>query len=107
MPNRLFGVLGNECLELAFGTLMVEKGAARRAEERRKLGPGVRRAHIHDPDRLDSRSRRLGIDGVRRFTGLDAAPKLLLSGYQHAEIKWIHRDGNFHPLAATGDDRQN
>jgi hypothetical protein len=53
---------------------MVKRGLAGVAEQGGEFGLGIRRAHIDDADRLDGRARRLGIDEVRRFTGLDAAP---------------------------------
>src|SRR5262249_26235486 len=42
MPDRLLGVLGNEVLELALCSLVVEEGSARIAKQRRELRPGVR-----------------------------------------------------------------
>src|SRR5437763_8471958 len=41
MPQRLLGVLRHECLELAFGALMVQERSTRGAEQGRRLGPGV------------------------------------------------------------------
>src|SRR5258707_7022885 len=106
MPDRLLGVLGNERLELAFGPLMIQKGASGAAEQRGKLGPRVRRAHIDNADRLDPRSWWLGIDEVRRLAGLHASPELLLRRDQDTEIERVHGDGNLDPLAAACDDRE-
>src|ERR1700757_3558840 len=55
MSDRLFGILGNEGFELALCPLVVEKGPAGGAEQRGELRPGIRRAHVDDADRLDSR----------------------------------------------------
>src|SRR5262245_52266490 len=74
MPNGLLGIFGHQGFELAFGPFMVEKGLPGVAEERREFRPGIRCAHIDDADGLDARPRRLGIDQVGRFAGLDAAP---------------------------------
>jgi len=48
----------------------------------------------------------LGIDQVRGFAGLHAAPELLLGLHQDTEIERVHRDGDLHPFAAPGDDRE-
>src|SRR4051812_16391043 len=42
VPDCLLGVFGNQGFEFALGALMVEKGAARVAEEGCELGPGIR-----------------------------------------------------------------
>src|SRR5262249_45345754 len=98
MPVRLPDVVRHQGLELAFGPLMVEEGLPCVAEQGSELGPGIRRAHIDDADRLDARPRRLGIDEMGRFTGLDAAPELLLRRDQDTEVKWVHRNRDFDPL---------
>src|SRR5260221_12330030 len=82
MPDRLFGVLGDECLELALGPLMIKKGAAGAAEQRGKLRPRGRQTHVYATDCLDPRPRWLGIDEVGRLAGLDAAPEFLFGRYQ-------------------------
>src|SRR5262245_12240004 len=82
MSDRLFGVLRNECLELALCPLMVEKGTAGAAKQRGKLRPGIRRAHVDDADRLDTRPRRLRINEVGSFARLNASPEFLFCRYQ-------------------------
>src|SRR5262245_39856695 len=77
MPDRLPGILGHQSFELALGPFVVEKGAPGAAEESGELRPGIRRAHIDDADGLDARPRWLGVDQVRSFSGLHAAPKFL------------------------------
>src|SRR5499427_5465377 len=57
VPNRLPGILGHQCFELAFRPFVVEKGAAGVAEQRGELSPRIRRAHIDDADGLDARPR--------------------------------------------------
>src|SRR4051812_17887073 len=78
MPDRLPGVLRHERLEFALSALMIQVGHTGRAEERSKLGPRIRRAHVNDADGLDARARWLGIDEVRDLAQLHAAPELLL-----------------------------
>src|SRR5258708_31978076 len=104
MPDRLFGILGNERLELALGPFVVEKGAAGAAEQRGELRPGIRRTHVDDADRLDTRSRRLGVDEVRGLPRLDTPPELLFSRYQDTQVEGVHWDRDLDPLAAPGDD---
>jgi len=67
VPDGLPGIFRHQGLELAFGPLVVEKGAPGSAEERSKLGPGVGRAHIDCADGLDAWTRRLGQDEVGDF----------------------------------------
>src|SRR5689334_16964595 len=64
MPDGLLGALRHQCFELAFCALMIEKGAPGAAEKGRKLPPGIRRAHIDNPNGLDARPRRLSVDQV-------------------------------------------
>src|SRR5215472_11619823 len=79
VPDGLPGILRHQGFELALGPFVVEIGAPGIAKERGELRPGIRRSHIDDPDGLDAWPRRLGIDQVRCFAGLDAAPELLFS----------------------------
>src|SRR5262249_5754470 len=104
MPDGLPGILGHQGFEFAFGPFVVEKSTASIAEERGEFCPGIRRTHIDDADCLDARPRRLGIDEVRRFAGLDAAPELLFRRHQNAEIQQIHADCHLDPFTAAGDD---
>src|SRR6516225_102129 len=98
VPNGLSGIVGHQGFELSLGPFVVEKGTPGVAEERSELGPGIRRAHIDDADGLDARSRRLGIDEMGRFPGLDAAPELLFRRDQDAEIERIHGECDLDPL---------
>src|SRR5260370_15381448 len=101
MSDRLLGVLGNERLELAFGPLMIQKGGSGAAEQRGKLGPRVRRAHIDNADRLDPRSWWLGIDEMGRLAGLHASPELLLRRDPDHKRERVHGDGNLEPPASA------
>jgi hypothetical protein len=104
VPDRLLGILRHQGLERAPRALVIEKSRPGVAEESCELGPGVRRAHIDDADRLDARPWWLGHDEVRDLAGLDAAPELLFRRHQNGEIERVHRDGDFDPFAATGND---
>src|SRR5690242_9925110 len=42
VPDRLLRVFGHERLELALGALVIQECLTGGAEERRKLGPGIR-----------------------------------------------------------------
>src|SRR6266436_7139395 len=92
MPDGLPGILGHQGFELALGSFVVEERTAGVAEERRELGPGIRRAHIDDADRLNARPWRLGIDEMGRFAGLDATPEFLFCRDQDTQIERVHGD---------------
>src|SRR6516162_4087175 len=77
VPDGLPGILRHQGFELALGPFVVEKGTPGVAEERGKLRPGIRRAHIDDADGLDARPRRLGINEMGLLAGLHATPELL------------------------------
>src|SRR5262249_34842654 len=83
MSHRPFFGFGHDRLKLAIWRLAVEKSTAGAAEQRGELRPGIRRTHIDDADRFDTRPRRLGINEVGRLAGLDAAPELLFGRHQH------------------------
>src|SRR6185369_9318926 len=87
VPDGLPGILRHQGLQLALGPLMVEKRIPGIAEDRGELRPGIGRAHIDDADGLDAGSRRLGIDQVRCFARLHAAPELLFRRDQNAEVQ--------------------
>src|SRR5215471_1074005 len=77
VANRLLGILRHQGFELAFRPLMLEKCLPGVAEKGGKFRPGIRGAHVNDAHSLNARARRLGIDQVGHFTGLDASPELL------------------------------
>jgi hypothetical protein len=77
VASGLLGIFGHQGLELVFRPLMVEKGLAGIAEQGRELRPGVGRTHIDDADGLNTGPGRFGIDQVRDFARLDAAPEFL------------------------------
>src|SRR5215831_2028819 len=106
VPDRLPGILGHQGFELAFRPLVIEKGAPGVAEQGGELRPGIRRAHIDYADGLDVWPRRLRINEVGDFAGLDTAPELLLGRDQDSQVERVHRDSDLHPFAAAGDDRQ-
>ena len=92
MADGLLGVLRHQRLEFGLGALMVEKGRARRAEQPGEFRPGVRLAHVDDPDGLDPRPRRLDAVGSWGLAGLHAAPEPPLGGDEEVLIE-RHRRG--------------
>src|SRR5260370_17521449 len=98
MSDRLSGVLGNERLKLALGPLVLEKSAAGAAEQSGELGPGIRRTHVDDADRLDTRPRRLCINEGGSFAGLDASPELLFCRQQNRPVQPVRSDYCLPPL---------
>src|SRR5215813_1330274 len=101
VPDGLLSILRHQGFEFAFRPFVVETCAPGVAEERGELGPGIRRGHIDDADGLDMWARRLGIDQVRRFAGLHAAPGFVFRRDQDAEIERIHGNRDLHPFAAS------
>ena len=106
MADRLLGVFRHQAFQLGLGFLVLEKGAAGRAEYAGELGPGIGRAHVDDPHRLDPWPRRLNAEQARGLATLDAAPELFLRGEQKVLVERIRRNADLDPFAAAGDDRE-
>src|SRR5882757_266467 len=71
MTHRLFGVLGHQPLELAFGALVVGVGVSGVTKQPCKFRPGVGGVHVDDPDRFNPRFWWLAIEQRRSLAGLD------------------------------------
>ena len=82
---------------------MVEEGLPGVPKERGKLGPGIRRAHIHNSESRNPWARRLGKHEAWRLPCLHTAPELLFGGNQNAEVKWINRNRYLYPFSAARD----
>src|SRR3974377_2324847 len=54
VPNRFLGILRYERFELGFRALMLQEGLPGATIEIGKFGPGIRGAHIHDPNSFDA-----------------------------------------------------
>src|SRR5215471_11413234 len=80
MSGGLLGVLRNQCLELDPCPLMFGVRSPGPEEDAGEFSPAVRGAHVHHPDSLDARPRRLDSEEARRLTAFDAAPEFLLRG---------------------------
>src|SRR5262245_6866822 len=78
MPERFLSVLRHQCFELTLSALVLQECLTGDAEKACELGPRVRRAHVYDADRFNSRPRRLRIDQVWNLAELHTAPELLL-----------------------------
>src|SRR6476659_9816917 len=74
VADRFFGLVRHQSLELGLGAFMIEERRPSAAEQRSKVRPGVRRAHIDDLDRLNARPRRLSVKQGRGLTAADSAP---------------------------------
>src|SRR5205823_8192951 len=59
--------LRHQCFQLGFGPLVLQKGLPRAAENPREFRPRIRRAHIDDPDGLDSWLWRFDTEQARRL----------------------------------------
>src|SRR6266567_6044318 len=75
VPNALFRVLREECLELALDPFVFNRGLTGPEEDTRQFGPRVRSAHVDDPDRLGAWPGRLDPEQPRRLAVLNATPE--------------------------------
>ena len=87
MADGFLGVLRHQAFEFGLGSLVLEKGGRVSAKEAGEFRPGIGRAHVDDPDRLDPRPWRLNTEEARGLAALDAAPELPLRGQQQVLIE--------------------
>src|SRR5262249_296548 len=71
VPDDLFGILRHQSLELGFGSLMLEKGLTGLAKQSSKFAPGIRGAHIDNPDCLDAGFWWIDTEEPRGLSALD------------------------------------
>src|SRR5580658_7891936 len=105
MADRLLGVLRHQTLQFCLGLFMFEM---RRTGPRKHPGefrPGIGGPHVDNADRLDSRLWRFDTKQPGRLAALNAAPELALRGDDKMLVERVSMGGDFHPLAAAGDDR--
>src|SRR5262245_4000322 len=106
MPDRLFGVLWHEAFELRLGVLMLEVGLSCAAKDVGEFRPGVGRAHVHDPHRLNASSWWLDAEEARALAALNAAPEFLFRRQKKVLIERIGWYLDLDPLAAPGNNRE-
>ena len=106
MPDGFLGIFRHEGLELCLGILMFEVRLSRSPKYAGELGPSIRRAHVDDPHRLDSRTRRFDAEEARGLAAFHAAPELLFRRQKQVLIERIGWYLDLDPLAAAGDNRQ-
>src|SRR5215469_11122631 len=103
MADCLFGILRDESLELRSRTLMLQKGLPGATEDSGEFRPGIRGAHIHDPDCFDPRLQWLNSKEARGLTTFNTTPELALRGNNQMLIERIGMGGDFDPFATAGD----
>ena len=106
MADRLLGIVGHQALELGLGLFVLEISRPGPRKDRRKLRPGIGRAHIDNAHRLDARLRRLDAKQARWLATLDAAPEFPLGRNDQMLVERIGMGLDLDPLAAAGDHRQ-
>src|SRR5260370_16062065 len=74
MPDRLLGILRHQLLQLDLRGFMIEESSTGLAKDTSEFRPGIGRAHIDDPDRLDPRPGRLDSEQMRCLPNLNATP---------------------------------
>ena len=106
VADGLLGIFGHHSLQLCFGSLMLQKGLPGAPKETGKFSPGVRAAHINDPNRFDPGFGRFNSKQARGLAALDAAPELSLCSDDKVLVERIGMGGDLDPSAAAGNDRQ-
>src|SRR5262249_13304362 len=106
MANRLLGVLGHKGLEFRLGVLMLEVSLARTPKHAGEFRQGIVCANVDDPRRFDPGPTRLDSKQSRGLAILNAAPEFFLGREQEVLVERIGRDGDLHPFAAAGDNRE-
>ena len=104
VADGLLGILWHQALKFGLGSLVLEKGTAGRAEYAGELGPRIGRAHINDPNSLDSGVRWLDAKEARGLAALDAAPELTFRRDNEMLIERIGMGLDLNPLAAASND---
>src|SRR6266568_6649526 len=106
MADGLFGVLRHQRFQLGFGALMLQKGLSGAAEYTGKLPPGVRGAHIHDPDGFDSWLWWFDAKEARGLAAFDTTPEFSFGRNDEMLIERIGMGGDLDPFAAASDHRE-
>ena len=99
-------IFRQEGLELCLGILVFEVRLSRSPKYAGELGPSVRRAHVNNPYRLDSRARRFYAEEARGLAALHTPPELLFRRQKQVLIERISWYLDLDPFAAAGDDRE-
>jgi hypothetical protein len=102
MADRLLGILRHETFELGLGLLMLEVSLSGAAKDVGEFRPCIRRAHIHDPHRLNAGPRWLDAEEARGLAALHAAPEFLFGRQQEVLVQCIGGYLDLDPLAAEG-----
>ena len=106
MTESLFCVLRHESFELRFRFLVLEVSASSTAKDAGEFGPGIGRAHVDDPHRINAGPRRIDAEEARGLAILNAPPEFLFRGQQEVLIEGIGGNLYFNPLAAPRYDRE-
>src|SRR6516164_7879029 len=101
MPDRLLGIFRDKSFELCLGILMLEVSLFGSPKYGRKLCPGIGRAHVDYPHRLNASTRRLDPKEPRSFAALHAAPELLFRSQKQMLVERIGGYLDLDPFAAA------
>ena len=85
---------------------MIQKRLPGAAEETGNFAPGIRSAHIHNPDRFDPRLWWFNTEDARGLAALNTAPELTLGRDNEVLVKRIGVGSDFDPFAPSGNDRE-
>src|SRR4051812_40826235 len=104
MPNRLPGVLRHQAFELDLCILMLEIGVSGAPKCTGEFRPGVGRAHVDDPHRLDAGARWFGAEEARGLAAFYAPPEFLFRREQEVLVERVGRYLDLDPLATPSND---
>src|SRR5438309_7837687 len=107
MADGLLGILWHQGFQIGLGSLVVQKCLPCAAEYACNFRPRIRRAHIDDPDGLDSWLWRFDTEQARRLATLHTAPELPFSSDNEVLVERVRVGGDLDPFAAAGDHREN
>src|SRR5262249_35055988 len=85
---------------------MVQKSLSGGAEDSGKLRPGVRAAHVYNPDCLDPRLGRLDAEEARGLAALHTVPELTLGRDNQMLIERVGMGDDFDPFTAASNYRK-
>ena len=82
---------------------MVQKGLSCVAEQVGKFCPGVRGAHVDNPNGFDPRLRWFDPEEARGLAALDTTPEFAFGRDNKMLVERIGMGGDLDPFAAAGD----
>src|SRR3954467_7993702 len=106
MPNRLLGVLRLEAFELSLRILMLTIRGSGAPKCTGEFRPGVGRAHVDDPHRLNAGARGFDAEEARGLAAFYAPPEFLFRRQKQVLVERVAANLDLDPLATPSNDRE-